>query len=159
MLTDRVMLSISPVEQLPLLGEVTSQSALLDSDQLNIPSPEFQMLNVWSGGFAPPCSAVKLKLAGPVAREGAFPPQAAVEPSKARATPRSSSERHLPVLFIAPPRHKSVLIIPENRRLATQDKTLNPKSEILNNIKWLKSKCFSLPWREGVRGRGESPSP
>ena len=63
MSTDAITLSASPVE-LPLVGLRLSQVASSLTDQLSVPPPEFQMLNVWLDGLAPPSVAVKLKLDG-----------------------------------------------------------------------------------------------
>jgi hypothetical protein len=63
MSTETVTLSVSPVE-LPLVGLKLSQAALSLTDQLSVPPPEFQMLNVWLDGLDPPWVAVKLKLDG-----------------------------------------------------------------------------------------------
>jgi len=49
---------------------MNSQLAVSVSDQSMTPVPEFQMSSTWCGGTAPPCVAVKVKLAGLCAMSG-----------------------------------------------------------------------------------------
>ena len=107
--TDTVTLSISPLEQLPLVVLRVSQSASSVADQSSVPSPEFCIPNVWPGGLDSPCSVMKLKPNGLVAivgREGGGVgwPQPVNKLATSKATrPRRKAEQHQYLFLIFNP--------------------------------------------------------
>ncbi len=54
----------------PLTGDSVSQVWLSLTVQLRVPPPVFDTLTLCAAGFAPPAVAVKLRLAGVMARTG-----------------------------------------------------------------------------------------